>query len=106
MKKTISFTDGANHDASVAETSTAFVVSKNLCYVAVATNAGTDLSPKFTIEVSIDDVTYFDLDGAVNLTTDTPYIASDSPWQYMRVKHIPNGATTGTTTYNINFKRK
>lgn len=108
MKKTFLFPDGEEHDASVAESSTPLAFSADYCFAVAAINADVVAGPpKYTIEVSIDDVNYYDYSSAsTNVLTTTPSIGDCLPWEFMRIKHIPSGATEGSTRYDINIKKK
>jgi len=108
--KTIQFEfgDGTSHDASVSETSN----SVTNCYkyewaVAPVTSGLTSGDATYTIEVSNDNVNWFEYN---NLSTDVSIVdAVDDnhlAWIYIRIVYDAKTETTGTIEFNFTTKQK
>lgn len=108
MKKTFTFTDGEQHDSTVAESSTPLQFSSDYCFAVAAINSDVVAGPpKYTIEVSIDNVNFYDYAPETTDVLASSASTGDAlPWEFMRIKHMVNGATAGTTRYDINIKKK
>lgn len=108
-KKTLfNFSDGTSHDASVSETSD----SVQSCYkyewaVAPITSGLTSADGTWTIEVSNDDVNWFEYN---NLSTGVAIVdAVDDnhlAWIYMRIVYDAVTETTGTVSFELTQKQK
>ena len=102
------FADGTSHDATVSETSQ----SIRSCYkyewsLAPIKTGLTNFSPTYTIEVSNDDLNWFEynnLSTGVNIVNavDDNHLA----WVYMRVVYNAQTETTGTIEFELTQKQQ
>jgi hypothetical protein len=102
------FSDGTSHDATVSETSE----SIQSCYkyqwsLAPIINGLTAGDPTYTIEVSNDNLTWFEYnnlstDVSVNDAVDDNHLA----WIYMRVVYDAKTETTGTVEFELTQKQE
>jgi len=99
--------DGITHDATVDETSEKLDSCQNYKWsVTPNPQSLTGGTPEYTIEVSNDNITWFDYDSAssgldVNNAVDDTHLA----FIYMRIKHEAKGSTGGTVEYLFTQKR-
>lgn len=102
------FTDGVVHDATIDEASegllSCFKYGWNVTPITAGLTGGT---PEYTIEVSNDNVNWFEYN---NLSTDVSVedaVCDDHlTFIYMRIVHQSKGATGGTVKYVLTQKQK
>jgi len=99
--------DGVTHDATVAETSEAMKIDRNYVWSIQPILAGiVGGPPKYTIQVSSDNVTWDDYStAATTVDANDPFDDDHLSFNWMRIKHLVNVTTDGTIKYPINLKR-
>ena len=102
------FSDGTTHDASMSETSGSLrKCFKNVWSVAPITFGNTSGDATYTIEVSNDDINWFEYN---NQSTDVSVAdAVDDnhlSWVYMRIVYDSKTETTGTVRFGLTTKQK
>ena len=106
-KYTFTFTsDGITHDASVSEASESFQVCESYNWLLVPKSSGLDASPKYSFEVSDDDINWqeFQPETKDRLITQ-PFQKSDLPGTYFRINYDADTNTTGTVSFDITLKQ-
>ena len=106
-KEYFRFTDGVDHDATINESSESIYVGYNCVWAIVTELTGiVDGPPLYTVQVSDDEVKWDNYRSAstdvdVNNPVDDTHLAFD----YIRIVHNANGATTGSVKYKLCIKR-
>jgi len=108
IKTKFIFSDGTSHDATVSETTQSISSCYKYEWSLTPIKTGmTELTSTYTIEVSNDDVNWFEYN---NLSTDVSIIdAVDDThlaWIYIRIVYDAKTESTGTIEFELTQKQK
>ena len=103
---TFEFSDGTTHDAGVSEISLSQELCFNTGWSLTPISAGLDGSPTYTLEVSNDNINWFDYeDLAQNVAIENGLVDTHQAFVYARINYNASGNTTGTVQFTYTIKR-
>lgn len=105
IKHIFNFTDGQVHDASVSEISDVFQVCFNYTWLLTPISTGLDASPKYSFEVSNDNINWQEYDAATkDAAINQPFDDDHMPGLYFRISYDADTNTTGTVSFELTLK--
>lgn len=101
------FSDGTNHDASITEISESQQICSTYGWSIFVAFAGlTSQDSTWTIEVSNDDVNFFNYKiNSIGIAIIDAYDDIHLDWQYIRINYNSQTETTGTVEFEITLKQ-
>ena len=102
------FSDGTSHDASVSETSESLKSWYKYEWSLAPIQSGvTGGNPKYTIEVSNDDINWFEYNNlSTDVSIDDAVDDNHLSWVYMRIVYSGTGVSAGTIEFELTQKQK